>query len=181
MTDRAVNQMDEVLENLLAFTRLARPEPCDVSLENLLRPLVANGSDLRIDYVTGPPVTVHVDPMQTTYALDNLLHTLSRGVPPEQSIVVRVAAPDMLLCEAPPGYASANDKLTEIVGDDAGAAASEVPLGIAIASAVLERNGARLHWTRDGDTRTAMIRFPVVENAEGVEEKRNGTSQSLDR
>lgn len=174
MTDRAVDQMDRTLENLLAFTRMPRPQPRDVPLHSLLGNLTANGSnDLR-----GAPVTVRVDPEQTSYALDNLGRALARGLPADQPLRLRFAPPETLLCEVPPGFESTNDTLNKLVGD--GEAASEMPLGIAIASAVLERNGAELRLERDGDTTTAMIRFPVVVNEEEGQ-KRNGTSQSIDR
>lgn len=179
MTDRAVDQMDRTLENLLVFTRMPRPRPQDVALDSVLGPLLANGSDLHVDYAPGAQVTVRVDPEQTSYALDNLLRALGRGLPDDQPIRLRFASPDSVLCQVPPGFASTNDTLNDLVGD--GEAAMEMPLGVAIASAVLERNGAELRMERDGETTTAMIRFPVVVNEDEGEAKRNGTSQSIDR
>lgn len=181
MTDRAVDQMDQTLENLLVFTRLSRPDPQPVSLQTVLEPLRNNGFRVHLDSVPESPLMVHLDAAQTSYALDNLLRSLARGLPPDGSIRLRFAPPDALLCELPAGFATASDKLYDIVGADADATATEMPLGMAIASAVLERNGAQLRWIREGDMRTAMIRFPMVESVEEAEANRNGTSQNIDR
>lgn len=178
MTDHAIDRMDDTLENLLAFTRLAPPATRTIGLDDLLQPLAGNGSGPHLDFVPGPPLAVRVDPAQTAYALDNLLRALARDARPDRPLVARVAPPDSLHCTAIVGSDSTGANLRELVGDDAGATANEMPLGVAIASAVLERNGAHLDWCRDGDTRTAIIRFPVVEIEEEAEGGTHGESQS---
>lgn len=183
LTERAAEQMDQVLENLLAFTRMTEPQPQVVALDRLLAPLFANGSGARVDYIAPPPVRVRVDPEQVSYAIDNLLRALLRDAPPGRQMTAQFCPPDALLCQLPSGPASAHEKLRELVadgrdGDDEAALADAMPLGVALASALLERNGAELRMTREGDPKTVMIRFPLVENEEEVE-ARNGTSPRI--
>jgi signal transduction histidine kinase len=183
LTERAAEQMDQVLENLLTFTRMTEPQPRAVALDRLLAPLFANGSGVKVDYIAPPPVLVRVDPEQVSYAIDNLLRALLRDAPPGRRMTAQFCAPDALLCQLPSGPPSAREKLRELVadeGDDGTAPAEAMPLGIALASALLERNGAELRMTREGDPKTVMIRFPLVENEEEVE-ARNGTSPRIGR
>lgn len=179
VTEQAAEQIDQVLENLLTFTRMTEPQPQIVALDRLLAPLFANGSGARFDYIAPPPVLVRVDPDQVSYAIDNLLRALLRDAAPSAQMTAQFCAPDALLCQLPAGPGSTSDKLRDLVGDDA-TAGDAMPLGIALASALLERNGAELRMTREGDPKTVMIRFPLVENEEEVE-ARNGTSPRIGR
>lgn len=177
MTDHAVDRMDETLENLLAFTRLRRPVPQIVPLESLIERVAGNGSGTRLDYAAGPHVSVRVDPDQAAYALNNLLRAMVRGANVNQPVLVRQAMAGTLKCAVPLG--GSGEKLSELISD--GTAIGEMPLGVAIASAVLERNGANLAWGQEGDNRTALIHFPVVEAGGEAEERRDGTTESTDR
>ncbi len=179
VTEQAAEQIDQVLENLLTFTRMTEPQPQVVALDRLLAPLFSNGSGARFDYIAPPPVLVRVDPDQVSYAIDNLLRALLRDTAPAAQMTAQFCAPDALLCQLPAGPGSTSDKLRDLVGDDA-SAGDAMPLGIALASALLERNGAELRMTREGDPKTVMIRFPLVENEEEVE-ARNGTSPRIGR
>lgn len=180
MTGRAVDQMDHALENLLAFARMSQPSRRDVDLPELLRSVLANAADLPIDIVEPPPLRVRVDPEQTSYALDNLLHAIARDVPADTPVTAQFCPPDALLCQLPAGPANTRSKLSELVAGDGGAT-EEMPLGISIANAILRRNGAELRLGTNGEPKTVMIRFPLVENAEEAEVNRNGTSPRIDR
>jgi signal transduction histidine kinase len=180
MTGRAVDRMDDALENLLAFARMSQPSRREVDLPGLLRSVLANAADLSIDIVEPPPLRVRVDPEQTSYALDNLLRAIARDVPADTPVTGQFCPPDALLCQIPPGAANTRSKLSEIVAEDGGDT-EEMPLGISIANAILRRNGAELRLGLNGEPRTVMIRFPLVENAEEAEVNRNGTSPRIDR
>ena len=182
ITGRAVDKIDDTLENLLAFARMSQPSPRNVNLGNLLRPIFANGADLPVNYIEPPQVTVRVDPEQTSYAVDNLLRALTRDVPPDQAVTAQFCPPDSLLCQLPVGALDSRETLKHLVDESGEHPNDAMPLGIAIASAILQRNGAELRLSRNGEPKTAMIRFPlVVENEEEGEANRNGTSPNIDR
>ncbi len=187
MTNRAVDQMDNVLENLLTFARMPQPTLRDVGLGDILRRLLAANSDLHLDCTEPPPVAVRVDPEQVSYALDNMLRAFGRGTTADKPVSVQFCAPDSLLCQLPAGIHDNRDTLKQlVVGDGDGdnedeTHSDEMPLGISIASAILQRNGAEFRLSRNGEPKTVMIRFPLVENEEEAEANRNGTSPSIDR
>lgn len=181
ITGRAVDKIDDTLENLLAFARMSQPSPRNVSLDSLLGPIFANGTGLNVEYRKPPHVNVRIDPEQASYAVDNLLRALARDVPADQPVTAQFFPPDSLLCQLPAGTLDSRDTLKQLVAESDEDQAEAIPLGIAIASAILQRNGAELRLSRNGEPKTVMIRFPLVENEEEEEANRNGTSPNTDR
>lgn len=174
MTGQAIDQIDLFVENLLDFARMASPEPRTTDLDDVVNTAISaarveDAQCLDIDYSAAPGVRIRVDPEQATYALENLFRALTRGCISEHPLTAQFCPPDALLCQLPAGAPSAMDRLTDIVEDDG--AKDVMPLGIAVASAVLERNGAELSISKDGEPKTVMIRFPMVENEEVVAER----------
>ena len=149
LTGEAVAQIDQALENLLEFTRLEPPVPQSVSLAAVVdRALVACGPALaahavQVDHPVALPGAVRGDPRQLAYALGNLVRALTRDLTPPGRVVVRDGGPAALVIDLPPG----TDPLASHLGtllDRAADTAPALPLGVAIASAVLERNGAQV-------------------------------------
>ncbi len=174
MTGDAINRIDRTLENLLEFTRMATPAIETVPLEAILEPIFGpkrNGSGVPapVDYVPPPPVFVRVDKRQTIYAISNLMKALTRGTVTHQPISVSFLPPDALLCQLPFVGSNISEKLADLGGGDD----PDTSIGVAIATTVLERNGAELSISKNSSPKTVMIRFPMVENEEAVA-NRNG-------
>jgi len=174
MTGDAIKRIDRTLENLLEFTRMATPAIETVPLEAILEPIFGpkrNGSGVPapVDYVPPPPVFVRVDKRQTIYAISNLMKALTRGTITHQPISVSFLPPDALLCQLPFVGSSISEKLADLGGGDD----PDTSIGVAIATTVLERNGAELSISKNSSPKTVMIRFPMVENEEAVA-NRNG-------
>jgi DNA-binding NtrC family response regulator len=172
LTGDAVDQMDHALENLLRFTRMDAPSLRTLSLEALVTPvaddlaraLAEQGARLR--YEAPPPVAVSVDPEQVDYALRNLLRALSRDLGARQGqLLIRFEEPAGIVVQLPRGCDPLGSHLARLT-DHRPPNASPLPLGVAIASAVLERNHAQVLLPSDASQNTVTVRFAVAPNQE---------------
>ena len=183
LTGEAVAQIDQTLENLLEFTRLETPVAQSVPLPTVLdsvldecaRTLAVRG--VALDHPPAPPVAVRGDPQQLAYALGNLLRALTRDLAPTSRLAVRYGAPAALVIELPPGADPLGSHLATLL-DRAGDGSPALPLGVAIARAVLERNGAQVALA-DRTPSTVTVRFtPADDDAVAAG---NGTPPRTDR
>jgi DNA-binding NtrC family response regulator len=178
LTGEAVEQIDWTLENLLEFTRLAAPVPQSVPLSAVLNPvmnecgqaLAARG--VALDQRPLPPIAVRGDPQQLSYALTNLVHALARDLAPSSRLSVRYDEPAALAFELPSGTAPLDNRLATLL-DHPSDGSLALPLGVAIANAVLERNGAQVALS-DRAASTVIVRFTPVEEYAAI--TGNGTS-----
>lgn len=149
LTGEAVARIDQTLENLLEFTRLETPAATALYLSTLLDPvleqchqaLAARGVHVEHDVL--PAVPVCGDPQQLAYALANLLRALARDLPAGAALRVGFAPPSTIVIRLPEGTQALGNHLATVLGRSADAAPAP-PLGVAIANAVLARNGAQL-------------------------------------
>jgi two-component system response regulator PilR (NtrC family) len=173
LTGQAVDQIDGALENLLQFTRFDVPARRPLALDSLVTPVVeeftpaleARGACL--SYEPPPPVTVLADPEQTSYALSNLLRALCRDIGSNQSLAIRHRHPAGIEIQLPEGADPLGGHLAAYLDQDAAAEAAQ-PLGMAIASVLLERNGAKLAVEREAGINSVTIRFAVAEDEEAL-------------
>jgi DNA-binding NtrC family response regulator len=180
LTGEAVAQIDQTLENLLEFTRLDAPVPQLVRLSTVVDPvldecgqaLAARG--VALDHPPLPPVTVRGDPQQLAYALANLVHALTRDLPQSARLGLRFGEPAVLTFELPQGSDPLGSHLATLL-DHSSAAAPGYPLGVAIANAVLERNGAQVTVPEDAPS-TVTVRFAVADKDTPIDGTGNGTS-----
>lgn len=165
LTGEAVDRMDSVLENLLRFTRFGAPTPepmplgavVSAALDELAEAPVQGG---RIEPQPLPPVPVSVDGAQAAYALVNLLHALSRGLLPHEVVSLRYREPASIEIQLPRPFEAPETSLGGML-DSANESGVSLPLGIAIARALIERNGGSLTLEPDPQPTTAIVRFPV--------------------
>ena len=107
--------------------------------------------------VAAPPVTVRGDPQQLAYGLANLVRALTRDLGPPSRITVRFAPPAGFVLELPNGTQPLGGHLATLI-DRPTDGSPAVPLGVAIANAVLERNGAEVALS-DETPSTIAVRF----------------------
>ena len=163
LTGDAVEQIDRTLENLLEFTRLDAPVPQTVSLASVVDPvlercarsLAARG--VTLEHPPTPSIAVCGDPQQLTYALTNLVRALARDLGPPSRIALRYGQPAALTIELPAGADPLGSHLATLL-DGAGDHGQTLPLGMAIANAVLERNGAQVTLADDAPA-LVTVRF----------------------
>jgi len=163
LTNEAVERIDQTLENLLEFTRLDTPTPQAVPLPALLDAvrdecipvLSARGVWLEHDVI--PVVAVSGDPQQLAYALANLVRSLARDLAPQSVVHLGFATPACLTVRLPSGADPLGNHLAAVLGRESGSAPA-TPLGVAIANAVLVRNGARVAIDPENPT-LVVVRF----------------------
>ena len=139
------------------------------------RTLAARGAAL--EHATVPRIMVRGDPQQLAYALTNLVRALTRDLAPKTPLKVRYENPATLLITLPDGAAPLGSHLATLL-DRPPDGASAVPLGVAIANAVLERNGAQVAFADDTPS-TIIVRFTAADDETVV--AGNGTSPRIGR
>lgn len=183
LTGEAVAQIDQALENLLEFTRLETPVPQAVPLAAVLdRVLDECGPGLAargvaLDHLPAPLVAVRGDPQQLIYALGNLVRALTRELAPTSRLAVRYGVPAALIIELPRGTDPFASPLATLLGSAADGSPA-LPLGVAIANAVLERNGAQVALA-DRAASTVIVRFTPADDDAVI--AGNGSSPRPDR
>jgi signal transduction histidine kinase len=185
LTGEAVEQIDQTLENLLEFTRLEAPVEQPVRLSAVLAPVVDECSRLlaargiAFDHPPAPPVTIRGDPQQISYALGNLVHALTRDLGPTAQLALRYSDPAVLTFELPSGTDPLGSHLATLL-DHAGDGRPPLPLGVAIANSVLERNGAHI-VVSEKPRSTVTIHFSPADDSAVVTGTGNGTTTRTDR
>ena len=171
LTGDAVDRMDHVLENLLQFTRFGAPVPEVVSPESLLGAALEDVPQLcafpagRIEFEVSQSTPIFVDTAQATYALTNLLQPLTRGLDSRGTVRIRCAAPgEIVIGISMPGMPLGGQLATML--DSADRVETPLPLGVAIAQALIERNGGTLAFEPANQPTTVVVRFPVAEQEE---------------
>jgi DNA-binding NtrC family response regulator len=184
LTGEAVEQIDQTLENLLEFTRLDAPAPRSLSLASLLDPVLADcgralgARGVRLDHEALPAVGVRGDPQQVAYALINLIRSVARDLPAGERVHIGFAPPASMIVQLPNGSEPFGNHLATLL-DRPADAPHALPLGVAIAHAVLERNGAHIA-VADGTPSTINVRFSLADG-EDVSVGTNGSSPRTGR
>ncbi len=171
LTGDAVDQMDEVLENLLRFTRFG-PGAAEVTeLHGLLTAALDSVRDLptppscRIECTPGPTVQVVADREQLIYALTNLLRSLTRGLQPQDVLTIRPQPSGEIVIDLAPACEPVSRRLTRML-DEPNSAEDPLPLGIAVASALMERNRGTLAFDFHSQPAKVTITLPLAEAQE---------------
>jgi signal transduction histidine kinase len=184
LTGEAVDRMNSVLENLQRFTRFGTPHPEPIPLGAILSAALDELAESplhggRIEHESLPPLPVTVDGAQAVYALINLLHALTRELLPHEVVSVRYREPASIEVNLPRPFEAPEGALGGML-DSTSESAMALPLGIAIARALIERNGGSLVLEPEPKPTTAIVRFPV-EQAKEANLGGNGKSTRSDR
>lgn len=185
LTGEAVEQIDQTLENLLEFTRLAEPAPQTRPLAQLLDPVleecrhVLDQRGVQLAHDAIPAVPVRVDPQQFTYAVSNLLRALARDLARGSALQLGFRPPATITVRLPDGADPLGNHLAVLMGRSADPAATP-PLGVAIANAVLGRNGAELTLAAD-EPGTVLVRLQATDAGPTLAGTTNGSASSSHR
>jgi nitrogen-specific signal transduction histidine kinase len=164
LTGEAVDQMDYLLENLVQFTHFGTPVLQNVRLGESLAEAIAHVDSLpgaapgRIECRALPPLAVRADREQLVYAFSNLLRTLLRSVPPRQLVLVHHREPADIVILLPPGSDPLRGQLAELLSPGT-TGEPPLPLGIAIARALIERNGGSIAFEPAHEPTTITVRL----------------------
>lgn len=170
LTDDAVDRMDALLENVLAFARLQPPQPEALDVGSVLDGVLSELSstlgarDLRVRRVGGGAQCA-ADREHLRYALSNLLLGIANETPPRAELVVDASVNGTVSLRF--GTGAAISRLRELAAPGHGALDDPtfLPLAFTLARAVLERTGGGLGVVPDlGGQATVTVRLPPVES-----------------
>ena len=171
LTTDAIERMDGLLENVLAFARLGTPRPEPVQVAPLLARVLGEvepelaGRAVHVRQDAAPGARCAADPEHLAYALRNLFTGIVREVPAREELALEATANGVVTLRFAAGTEAA-DRLRRLAapGDDVSLAdPSLLPLGFRLARAVLERNGGTLAVVPDGTRSTSVvIRLPAA-------------------
>lgn len=181
LTDEAVERMDALLENVLAFARLKAPQPEELDvgaiLDGVLRDVTPalDQRALRVRRVGGGGHCA-ADREHLRYALSNLLLGIAHETPPRAELLVDTSVNGLVSLRF--GTGAAITRLRDLTAPTPGAALDDptfLPLAFTLARAVLERTGGRLGVMPDlGGQATVTVRLPPA--ASPTMERGGGTT-----
>jgi signal transduction histidine kinase len=173
LTTEAIDRMDGLLENVLAFARLGTPrrEAVEGHASNALREMEPEieGRAVRVRQATAPSARYTADPEHLAYALRNLFAGVVREVPAREALLLEATANGVVTLRFAAGEEAA-DRLRRLAAPGGAASLEDptlLPLAFRLARAVLERNGGALTVVPEGGgTTTLVLRLPTA-GAEG--------------
>jgi signal transduction histidine kinase len=181
LTDDAVERMDTLLENVLAFARLKPPRPEDLDVGAILDGVLSEVTPaldqraLRVRRV-GSGAHCAADREHLHYALSNLLLGIAHETPPRAELVVDASVNGLVSLRF--GTGAAITRLRDLTASTSGATLDDptfLPLAFTLARAVLERTGGRLGVMPDlGGQATVTVRLPPA--ASPTMERGGGTT-----
>ena len=176
LTNDAIERMDGLLENVLAFARLGAPRRETVEVGPIVARVLADlepelaGRSVRVRQAAAPTGRCDVDPEQLAYALRNLFAGVAREVPAREQFALDATANGVVTLRFAAG-AEATGRLRRLAAPgDAPSLADPtlLPLAFRLARAVLERNGGTLAVVPEaGEATSVVVRLPAAP-AEGA-------------
>jgi signal transduction histidine kinase len=172
--DDAIERVDELLQNVIAYARLGEPAreavPVALLLDRLLgevEPELAARS-IRVRRTGSDDVTCVGDPAQLEYGFRNLLAGVVREVPPRDEFAIDTAQNGVVAVQFAAREAAVA-RLRAMVATDGAPDLGDptlLPLPFTLARAVIERNGGSLavHEDERGPT-TLVVRLPTTTTA----------------
>lgn len=163
LTEDAIARMDDALEDILAFSRLAPPEPDAIEVVGVLRDeieqarLSRGGNECRIEVAPGAHLVAIADGARLRAAFASIARHVLETIEPQGTLVLEVRG-DALALRLP--EAGATSHLRGVTGLD-----DELPLPLLLASGALASGGASVACREEDGLRLVEIRFPGAEAA----------------
>ncbi|HJQ74080.1 MAG TPA: HAMP domain-containing sensor histidine kinase, partial [Gaiellaceae bacterium] len=178
LTNDAIERMDGLLENVLAFARLGAPHRVPLDVGTVLQRALADvepelaGREVHVRQDAAPTARCAADPEHLAYALRNLFAGVAREVPAREQLALQATANGVVTLRFA-GGAEAAERLRRLAapGDEGGTLGDPtlLPLAFRLARAVLERNGGALAVVPDGpETTSVVIRLPAAPTEEAA-------------
>jgi len=176
LTGDAIERMDGLLENVIAFARLGVPHREAVEVGPILARVLAElepelaGRNVRVRQAAAPTARCAADPEHLAYALRNLFAGVAREVAAREQLMLDATANGVVTLRFTAG-AEAADRLRRLAAPGEATSLGDptlLPLAFRLARAVLERNGGTLAVVPEaGEATSVVIRLPTTP-AEGA-------------
>lgn len=158
LTSDAIARMDALLEHLLDFARFRAPSPQPTDVRALLNRALGERSDdlarkhVRVEHNGAGASLVAADEAQVLFALRSLLEGVVDALVPHEPLHVRVADTGALELVLRAERSTAERLAAYVEGAEGRASGETAPLPIALAAALVGRNGGtlRMRATADG-------------------------------
>jgi len=171
LAGEAIERMDGLLENVMAFARLEPPVRRDVDLGALLDALLGElgpelaARDIAVRRAGTTEIHCAADPEHLSYGLRNLFAGLAREVSPHEALLVDTQANGVVRLQFAAGGAEGR-RLRQLLG---GAPEGQhgdptmLPLAFTLARAALMRGGGSLDLSEEPDGPTTLVvRLPTA-------------------
>jgi len=176
LTTEAIERMDGLLENVLAFARLGAPHREAVEVGPIMERVLAElepelaGRALRVRQAVAPTGRCAADPEHLAYALRNLFAGVVREVPAREQLALDATANGVVTLRFAAGAAAA-DRLRRLAAPGEAASLGDptlLPLAFRLARAILERNGGTLAVVPEPGEATSVVIRLAAAPAEGA-------------
>src|SRR5881398_1186 len=176
LTSEAIERMDGLLENVLAFARLGAPHREAVEVGPILARVLAElepelaGRAVRVRQAVAPTGRCAADPEHLAYALRNLFAGVVREVPAREQLALDATANGVVTLRFAAGAAAA-DRLRRLAAPGEAASLGDptlLPLAFRLARAILERNGGTLAVVPEPGEATSVVIRLAAAPAEGA-------------
>ena len=163
LTEEAITRMDDTLEDILAFSRFAPPDPDTIEVVAVLRDALSEaqaaraGNDCSLDVEPGARLVAVADEPRLRAALGAVARHVVETIEPQGTLAVLVHG-DALSLRLP--EAGATSHLRGVTGLD-----DDLPLPLLLARGALAHGGASLVSREEDGRRLVEIRFPGAEAA----------------
>jgi signal transduction histidine kinase len=163
--DDAIERVDELLQNVIAYARLGAPAREPVAVAPLLDRLLGEvepeleARSIRVRRTGSEDVTCLGDPAQLEYGFRNLLAGVVREVPPRDEFAIDTAQNGVVAVQFAAREAAVA-RLRAMVATDGAPDLGDptlLPLPFTLARAVIERNGGSLDVREDERGPTTLV------------------------
>jgi signal transduction histidine kinase len=171
LTADAIERMDGLLENVLAFARLGPPRREAIQVGPIMERALADlepelaGRSVRVRQAAAPDARCAADPAHLAYALRNLFAGVVREVPAREQLLLDATANGVVTLRFAAGAEAAARLRRLAAPGESGSLADPtlLPLAFRLARAVLERNGGTLAVVAEaGEATSVVIRLPTA-------------------
>jgi hypothetical protein len=172
LTTEAIERIDGLLENILAFARLGAPHPTAVEVGPLLDRLVAEAEPelaaraVQVRRTGTGPGRCAGDPQHLAYALRNVLTGVFRELGPREELELDLSANGVVTMHFATGNEAAA-RLRRLAAPDGNHVLGDptlLPLAFTLARATLARGGGLLDIVPEpGGSASLVVRLPVAE------------------
>lgn len=170
LAGEAVHKIDQVIENLLRYSRFREPAKQATTINSIVGPILSDLAPLLserrvvLNYLPPDPVPILADREQLCFALENLLRAIVRDLDEQETLTIEpVPARPALRIRVPRPHAGLAERLSSFVGDHPAARGPVEPLGFLIARSLLRRNGGSIEVGHEGEQMVVTVEFPSGE------------------
>ncbi|GBD25709.1 Phenol regulator MopR [bacterium HR30] len=178
LAGEAVSRMDQLLENLLRFARFGPPRLQPTSVNAVLAPALAelapliSEKQIVLHYVPSEGKAILGDPVQLSFALENMLRSIVRDLEEGTTLAVQSSTTGTgIEVQYPRARVEVAERLQHYADGQPPEDSVVEPLGFLIARSLLRRNGAQLEERIEGANRCVTLTFaPTTEMTESYAE-----------